>query len=134
MHSRLDYFPRQQAALLPVGRESWAVELEHILGGEVLQIIDRFAVHLFQQHRRRGLANHAPLAGEIQVVDLPFVVQLQLNPHHVAAQRVLVLVRVGRCREGSPMKRVLVVVEDVFLVEFFFGGHGNFVVGLKLAS
>ena len=65
---------------------------------------------------------------KIAVGDLAVLVELQVDPHHVAAERVLVLVRMGGRRQLATVEGVLVVVEDVFLVDFFFiaaGGHGG---------
>jgi hypothetical protein len=53
------------------------------------------------------------------------VIQFQLNPHDIAAQGILVLVCVSRRGERTSMKRILVVIENVILVKFFFGRHGG---------
>ena len=73
VHGRLQYLPREQATLLAVRGQSGAVQFEHVFGGELLRIVDRFALHFFQQHRGRGLADDAPLAGEVAVADFAVV-------------------------------------------------------------
>ena len=126
MDGRLQHLPGEQAALLAVRGEPGAVEFEHVLGGELLDVVDRFAVHFFQQHRGRGLADHAALAGEVAVAILPSSSSCELDPHDVAAERVVFFVSMRGGRQMPTMERVLVMIEDVLLVEFFFvDGHGN---------
>ena len=101
MDCRLQYLPEQQTALLPIGRESRSVEFEHVRRGKLLDVVDGLAVHLFEQHRGRGLADDAAVAVEEDIDDLSIVIELQLDPHHVAAQRILVLVGVRRRGRAS---------------------------------
>ena len=86
------------------------------------------AVELFDQHRGRRLADAAAVAVEIDLLERALVVDLQLQADHVAAQRVVVLVRMGALRTLPAMVRVFVVILDPLLVQFFFvsrhGGSG----------
>ena len=66
---RLQHLPREQATLLAVRGQPGAVEFEHVFGGELLGLVDRLALHFFEQHRGRGLADDAAVAGEIGVAD-----------------------------------------------------------------
>ena len=82
------------------------------------------AVELLDQHRGRRLADAAAVAVEIDLLERPVVVDLQFQADHVAAQRIVVLVRVRAARTPPAMVRLLVVLLDALLVEFFFvDGH-----------
>lgn len=120
MHGGLEDFPGEQAAFLAVGGEAGTVEGEHVFGGEVFGFVDGFALHLFEEHRGRGLADDAALAAEVGVADFALVAEFELDADDVAAERVVVFVSVGGVRQVPTVERVLVMVEDVFLVEFFF--------------
>lgn len=80
---------------MAVGRQPWAVELEHVFGRELFQLLKRLALNLFKQHGGRGLADNAALALEVAVDNFAVVVELNVNLHHVAAKRVLVFVRMS---------------------------------------
>ena len=83
----------------------------------------RLAVELLDQHRRGRLADAAAVAVEIDFFERAVVVDLQFQADHVAAQRVVVLVRVRAARTPPAMVRVFVMVLDALLVEFFFVGR-----------
>jgi hypothetical protein len=122
---RLQHLPREQAALLPVRGQPSAVQFKHVLGRELLYVIDRFAMHLFQQHRGGGLADYASLAGKKAIPNGASFIQLQFDANYVAAQRVIFLMRMRGRRQITTMERILVVIEDVLLIKFFFiRGHG----------
>jgi hypothetical protein len=124
MNRRLQHLPREQATLLSVRGQAGAVELEHVVGGEFLRFLDRFTLHFFEQHRGRGLANDAALAIEEGVADFAVVAEFKFDPDDVAAQWIIVFVGVRGRRQMATMERVLVMVEDVFLIQFFFiKGH-----------
>jgi hypothetical protein len=66
-------------------------------------------------------ADAAAVAVEVGLGDLRGIAShIELDPYDVAAQRVVVFVRVRRVRAMSAMERVLVMIEDVFLIEFVF--------------
>jgi hypothetical protein len=77
-------------------------------------------------HRRRGLADRAALAVDLDVGDPALVVQVDVEDDLVAAERVESLDPPGR-RGGqlAPVPRVAVVVEDDLPVEVFEAGHGQ---------
>ncbi len=57
---------------------------------------------------------------------LPSGPSSQLDSHDVAAERVVVFVSVRGGRQMPTMERILVMIEDVFLIQFFFvDGHGR---------
>jgi hypothetical protein len=122
----LEHLPGEQAALLAVRGEAGAVELEHVLGREMLYVVDVLADHFFQQHRGGRLADHAALAGEVAVADAAGFVEGELDADDIAAEGIVVFVNVGRGRQMATMERVLVVVEDMFLIQLFFvDSHGQ---------
>lgn len=124
MDRGLEHLPREQAALLAVRGEARAVEFEHVVGGELFRFFDCFALHFFEEHRGRRLADDAALAREVDIADFAVVAQLELDANDIAAERVVVLVSMRGACQMPTVERVLVVVEDVFLIQLFFvDGH-----------
>jgi len=122
---RLEHLPREQAALLAVRSEAGSIKCQHVFGREFFNIIHALAEHVFEQHRGRCLADDAALAAEVGVLDRALAVELQLYANDVAAKWIVVFMRVRGARQLATMERVLVVIEDVFLVKLFFvDGHG----------
>src|SRR3954451_1740177 len=81
-------------------------------------VADLLAAHLLGEHRRRGLADRAAVAGEGDLLDrLAVVRKLEVHRHLVAAERVLTLGRRRRVGELAVAARALVVVEDDLAVE-----------------
>ena len=113
VNRRLQHAPRQQAAFLPVGRQLRAEQPQHVLGRELLDLVDVLPIEMLDQHRGRRLADAAAVAVEIDFLDLALRVDGQVDAHHVAAQRIVVLVRVRRVRDMAAMIRILVMLEDV---------------------
>ena len=68
--------------------------------GEGVHLVDRLAVRSARQHRGRRLADAAAVAVEIGVANRAVVVDRQLDAHHVAAERILVLVGVRRAGQS----------------------------------
>ena len=62
-------------------------------GRESLDVVERLAVDSLDEHRGRRLADAAAVAVEIGVANRAVRLDRQFDPHHVAAQRILVLVR-----------------------------------------
>src|SRR5207245_2004950 len=75
------------------------------------------------KERCRGLRDRAPTAVEADVFDHA-VVDAEVHPDHVAAQRVVLLVADVGVLEAAVVSRVLVVVEDVLAIELVVNrGH-----------
>src|SRR5687768_12460762 len=129
----LQHAPRQQAAFLPIGGELGAKELQHVVGRKRLDFLQRAPFHLLHQHAGRGLADAAPFPREPRLPQPSFRPDLQLHVHHVAAQWVIILVRMGSPRAMPAMIRILEVIQHVFLINLFFVAHTHLVASLYLA-
>jgi hypothetical protein len=116
----LQDFPRQQAALLTVRRQPGAKQLQHIIRSKLAYVIHRFALNLLHQHRRRGLADAAAIAVKPGFLNATLSINFQLDLHDVTAQGIVVLVPVGTAPTRPAVIGVFVMIQDVFLVEFFF--------------
>jgi hypothetical protein len=72
------------------------------------------------------LADAATVAVEPGLLDRIVRTHLQLDADHVSAERIVVLVPVSRTLASSTVKRILVVVQNVFLIDVFFViGHDH---------
>ena len=132
---RLQHPPAKQAAFLPVGRKPDPEQVEHVLGGEPLHVVNVFAVELLDQHRGGRLADAAAVAVEIDLLELALVVDLQFHPNHVAAQRIRVLVRVRAAWTPPAMVRLLVIFLDAILINvFLFHRHSLAVSPMLILS
>ena len=85
-----------------------------------LDVLDRAAVELLHDHRGRRLADAAAVAVEEHLAEGAAVVDLQFHADHVAAEGIVVLVGVRAVRAVAAMVRILIVIEDMVLVKFFF--------------
>ena len=123
---RLQHPPRKQAALLPVGCEADAEQLQHVIRRECLDVFHRAAVEFLHDHRGRRLADAATVAIEEQLAEGAAVVDLQFHADDVAAEGIVILMGVRAVRAVTAMIRILVVIENMVLVQVFFvGGHGR---------
>ena len=134
MNCLLQDSPAEEAALLAVGGKSRAEQVEHFFCRERLDFCNRLAMNRFHEHRRRGLANDAACPIEEALLDFTFFVDLQLHPHYISAERILILVGMRRGGKFALVERIFVVVEHVLLVDFFFAGHGGAVGWGKLGD
>ena len=126
MDRRLQHLPREQATLLAVRGQAGAIEGQHVAGRELFSFVDRFTLHFFEEHRGRRLANDAALPVEVGIADFAVDAEFELDANHIAAERVIILVCVRGGRQLTTVERVLVMIEDVLLVQFFFvDGHRN---------
>ncbi len=125
MKGRLNYPPGKQATFLPIRREPGAKQLQHILSAEFLHFFDGLAFNLLHEHRSRRLANAASFAIEPRFLHPAVRTDAHFHMDHIAAERIVILVHVGRMFARTAVIRILVMVENVFLVNFFFVAHGH---------
>ena len=108
---------------MPIGRQLGAEQPQHVLGRKRFDFFERVLIKVLDQHRRGRLADAAPVAVEVNLFDLPVRLQRQFDPHDVAAEGIIVLMGVRRPRSATAVVRILVMLEDVFLIQFFFVGR-----------
>lgn len=122
MNGGLENLPAQQATFLAIRRQPSTIKPKHVFRGELLGLFHSFALQSFEQHRGRGLANDATLATEVAVADAAIGTEFKLDPNDIATERIIIFVGVGGGRQMPTVEGVLVVIEDMFLIEFFFVG------------
>lgn len=74
---------------------------------------------MLTENRSRRLTDRTTFAVEERFLDLAGVIEFQLHPNLVAAQRVFLAVSTGRTLDVPLVVRALVMVEDVVVVEVF---------------
>ena len=119
---RLNDAPRKKTAFLPIGSQPRAEQIEHFLGTEVFNLFYRLSLDLLHDHRRGSLANAATFAFKPGFTDV-IVLDPQFHFDDVSTKRIVVFMSMRGPRTSSAVVRIVVVVQDMFLVNFLFLGH-----------
>ena len=104
---------------MAIGCEAGAEQAEHVFAAEVLDFGERFSLDGLHQHGGSSLADAATDAAEPGLADT-VAIERQVDTNNIAAERIVVFVRVRGSRASTAMIGLLEMIEDAFLVEFVF--------------
>ena len=85
----LKRLPAQETAFQASGGKGNAQELDHVGGGDLAHLLERRPFHAIGQDRCRGLADHAAVAFEPDLIDAAIGTQAHLEMDFVAAEGVV---------------------------------------------
>src|SRR5690349_2585040 len=114
---RLEDLESEERALDARGGDVDPQQVEHEGAVEAQDVIDLHPDDLLGRHRRGGLGDRAAVAGEADLGDRARFVGVHLHAQLVPAERIRVEELEVRGIQLAPVRRVLVVLEDVLSVE-----------------
>src|SRR5881397_3318570 len=113
----------EEGALQPDGTQRDAEFLQHRVLGEAFGIGERHPLHHRREHRCARLTDRATLALELHLGDSVGPIDLHMEDDLVPAQRVRVPGVLRGAGERALVPRVLVVVQDLFLINVVRDRH-----------